>query len=88
MDYLSFRSDGQVQLHIHAEITTNDGKKVALAAGGLALAQPGSSVFLLRENVTLLTNDPELSWVNTTQIWASGTVDVSSGKVQVTAYAV
>jgi hypothetical protein len=88
VDYLTFRSDGQVQLHIHAEITTDDGKKIALAAGGLAIAQPGSSVFSLRENVTLLTNHPELSWVNTIQIWASGTVDVSSGKVQVTGYAV
>jgi hypothetical protein len=77
-----------VQLHIHAENTTDDGKKIALAAGGLAIAQPGSSVFSLRENVTLLTNHPEVSWVNTIQIWASGTVDVSSGKVQVTGYAV
>jgi hypothetical protein len=88
VDYLYFRADGRVHLHIHAEITTDDGKKIALAAEGIAISRQGSSVLDLRENVTLLTNYPEFSWVNAIQIWASGTVDVSSGHVHVKAYAV
>jgi hypothetical protein len=87
IDYLYFRADGRAQLHIHAEITTEDGKKVSLAAEGIAIPEQGSSVVQLRENVTLLTNHPELSWVNAIQVWASGTVDVSSGQVHVKAHA-
>jgi hypothetical protein len=37
--------------------------------------------------VTLLTNHPELAWVNAIQVWASGTVDMSSGRVHVEAHA-
>ena len=88
VDYLYFRADGRAQLHIHAEITTERGMKIALVAEGIAIGQPGSSVFQLRENVTLLSNHPELSWVNTIQVWASGTVDVSNGRVRVRGYAV
>ena len=88
VDYLYFRADGLAQLHIHAEITTERGMKIALVAEGIAIPQQGSSVFQLRENVTLLTNHPELLWVNAIQIWASGTVDVSNGHVRVRGYAV
>jgi hypothetical protein len=44
-------------------------------------------VIQLRENVTLLTNHPELSWLNALQLWATGTVDVANGQVRVKAYA-
>jgi hypothetical protein len=40
VDYLHIRADGRSQLHIHAEITTEDGKKIALAADGVVLGQP------------------------------------------------
>ncbi|HXV62251.1 MAG TPA: hypothetical protein VEK15_16240, partial [Vicinamibacteria bacterium] len=30
VDYLQIRADGRFQLHIHGEITTHDGKKIAL----------------------------------------------------------
>jgi hypothetical protein len=88
VDYLCFRADGRADLHIHAVITTDAGKRVALLAGGLADRQADSSVFQLRENVTLTSNDPDLSWVNTVQVWAMGTVDVSNGQVHLKAYAV
>jgi hypothetical protein len=86
VDYVSFRADGRAELHIHAEISTQDHKRIALAAGGLAIAEPGSSVFQLRENVTLTSHHPEFSWVNRIQVWASGVVDVSTGQVHVKAY--
>ena len=88
VDYLDMRADGRGQLHIHAEITTDDGKKIALAADGVAIPEKGSPIFQLRENVTLTTNHPELAWVNSIQIWAPGTVDVSKGEIRIKAYVV
>ena len=85
VDYLHVRADGRFQLHIHAEISTDDGKKIALAADGVALGEP--PVFQLRENVTLTTSAPKHSWVNTIQVWGTGTVDVSKGEVQIKGYA-
>jgi Protein of unknown function (DUF3237) len=44
VDYLTVRADGRVQLPYHAEIATEDGKKIALFAEGvlrLAPAPPG-----------------------------------------------
>ena len=87
VDYLHVRADGRCQLNIHAEITTPDGKKIAFAADGLAIPHKGSPVFDLRENVTLTTNHPEYAWVNTIQVWAPGTVDVSKGEIRVKGYA-
>jgi uncharacterized protein DUF3237 len=88
VDYLRFRSDGRVELHIHAEIVTADGKNVALEAGGTAARRQTTSVYDLREHVALTSNHPELSWLNPLEIWASGVVDVSTGEVHVRAYSV
>lgn len=87
IDYIEFRVDARAELHIHAEITIEDGKKIALFADGVAIPEKGSPIFHLRENVMLTCNHPELSWVNSIQIWAAGTVDVSTGQVRVTAHA-
>jgi hypothetical protein len=87
VDYVKFRADGRADLHIHAEITTEDGKKVALEAGGVAIGQPGSSVLALREHASLTSHHPELAWVNAIEVWASGEVDVSTGQVHLKAYA-
>jgi Protein of unknown function (DUF3237) len=86
VDFLHIRADGRCQLHIHAEITTEDGKKIALAADGVAIPQPGSPVFQLRENATLTTNHPEYSWLNSMQFWAPGTVDVAKGEIRIKGY--
>lgn len=87
VDYLHLRADGRGQLHIHAEITTPDGKKIAFFADGVAIPEPGSPIFQLRENATLTTNHPEYAWVNTIQVWAAGTVDVSKGELHLKGYA-
>jgi hypothetical protein len=88
VDYIYFRADGRAELHIHGEITTEGGEKVALEAGGVAIADVGSPVFQLREHVSLMSNHPTLSWVNPIEIWARGVVDVSTGQVHVQAYGV
>jgi hypothetical protein len=86
VDYISFRADGRAELHIHGAITTEDGKRIALEAGGVAIPEEGSPVFQLREHVSLLSNHPELSWVNLIEVWARGVVDVSTGQVHIQAY--
>ena len=88
IDYLHIRPDGRGQLHIHAEITTEDGKKIALSADGVAIFKDGPPVGDLRENVTLTTSEPDYAWVNPLQIWGPGTVDLAQGEVHITGYAV
>ena len=88
IDYLNMRADGRAELHIHGHITLEDGNMVALEAGGVAIPEGASSTFNLREHVTLTSNHPALAWVNTIEVWASGTVDVSTGQVHLRAYAV
>ena len=88
IDYLNMRADGRAELHIHGHITLEDGRTVALEAGGVAIPEEGSSIFQLREHVKLTSNYPALAWVNATEVWARGTVDVSTGQVHLRAYAV
>jgi Protein of unknown function (DUF3237) len=83
VDYLWVRADGRAELHIHAKITTEDGKKIAVDAGGVAVPEESSSVFRIREHVKLTSNHPELLWVNLLEIWASGTFDFTNGQVRV-----
>jgi len=41
VDYINVRADGRLQLHFHAEITTEDGKKIALFADGVVTPKRG-----------------------------------------------
>ncbi len=57
--------------------TTDDGKKIALYADGVAHFTEGPPVGDLRETVTMTTSEPDYAWVNPLQIWARGTVDLA-----------
>ena len=85
-DYIHVHPDGRIQLHIHAQITTEDGKKIALYADGVARFAQGPPVGDLRETVTMTTSEPDYAWVNPLQIWARGTVDLAKGEAHVTGY--
>ncbi len=86
VDYLHVRADGRFELHIHAEITTDDGHRIALFADGVGLPQPGSPIVQLRENATLFTSSKKYAWVNTLQVWAIGTADLSQQVVRIKGY--
>ena len=86
VDYINIRADGRLDIHIHAEVTTQDNQKIAFFADGVATPEEGSPVFQLRENHTLTTSSPDYSWVNALQIWGIGTVDTAQGVVNVKAY--
>jgi hypothetical protein len=87
VDYLRIRADGHVQLHIHAEITTDDGQQIAFFADGIVSPEEGTGVLRLRENVTLTTSSPAYEWANHLQAWGQGTVDPAKGEIKVKAYA-
>ncbi len=86
MDYLTVRADGRAELDIKAAITTADGEKIALAASGVLIPQPGTPTALLREKVTLTTASEGYAWVNPLQIWGVGSVDFNTGKINISAY--
>ena len=86
VDYLSIRADGRGQLHIHGEITTEDGERISLFADGVTIPEEGTGLLQIRENVTLTATSPAYSWVNPLQIWAPGTLDPSKGEVNLKAY--
>jgi hypothetical protein len=86
VDYLRVRADGRFDLHIHAEIATDDGEKISLQANGVARRQPASPIIDLRENVTLFTSSKAYSWVNGVQVWATGTVDLAAQVVRLKGY--
>lgn len=86
VDYLRIRADGRFQLHIHAEITANDGQTIALHADGVALPRKDSSIADLRENVTLFASSKDYTWVNALQVWGTGTVDLAEQVVRLKGY--
>lgn len=88
VDFAEVRADGRFQLHVHAEITTDDGEKISFFADGILVPPEGdTSVVSLRYNVRLTTSSPKYSWVNQLQVWVRGNVDLNSGEIGVKAYA-
>jgi hypothetical protein len=86
IDYLNLRADGRMELDIRAELTTADGAKIAMTAGGVGRPQAGSTASALRENVKLTTAHPDWAWVNPLEIWAVGEADIATGVVHVRGY--
>lgn len=86
VDYVWIRADGRMELNIHAEITTNDGQKIALHAGGVGSLRKEGSIADLRENVALFTSSKDYTWVNALQVWGIGTVDLAKQIIHIKAY--
>ena len=86
VDYVRMRADGRVDLDIRATIETDDGHRIALFADGVAMPRADEPIADLSENVCLTTAAEGYAWVNTRQIWGSGTVNFAAGKVHIDAY--
>jgi hypothetical protein len=82
------RADGRFQLDVHAEITTEDAQKISIKAGGVAMPRKDSSIFDLRENVTLFSSSKDYTWVNTIQVWGIGTVDLATQIIYIAGYSI
>jgi hypothetical protein len=86
VDYLRMRADGRIDLDIRAAIETGDGFRISLSADGAAVLRPGEPTADLCENVTLTTAASGYAWVNTHQIWGTGSVNLATGKIHIDAY--
>jgi hypothetical protein len=75
VDYLYLRADGQNQVHIHGEIATDDGAKIAFFAEGVSVPEQGANPPKIREawKGTLTTTSPAYAWVNQLSVWNQGT---------------
>lgn len=88
VDYFHLRPDGRMELDIRAVLTTDDGACIALEAGGVALAEPGSPVMALREHVRCTTAHENYTWLNHQEIWATGEADMSKREVTIRGFVV
>ena len=86
VDYLRLRADGRIDLDIRATVETDDGRRIALTADGVAVPHAAEPFADLCENVSLSTAAEDYRWVNTRQIWGSGTVNFATGKIHIDAY--
>ncbi|MFK7971308.1 MAG: DUF3237 family protein [Bacteroidia bacterium] len=87
IDYLNMRADGRTNLNIYLKIETEDGHNISAQVTGNASPRPDSKVIDIRENGTMFTSSEKYKWVNGLQVWATGTVDRNTGKIELTGYA-
>jgi hypothetical protein len=87
VDYGVMRADGRFDLNLQAEITTDDGEKIAFHATGIfADVDTATGIGQVRENVQLSTASAKYVWVNQLQIWATGVSNIALGELMIDAY--
>jgi hypothetical protein len=86
VDFLRMRADGRADMDIRATIETDDGHRIALSADGVAVPRAAEPIVDLSENVRLDTAAADYVWVNAPQIWATGTVNLATGKIHLEGY--
>jgi len=86
VDYVRIRADGRIDLDIRAIVETEDGRRIALSADGVAMPRAAEPIADLLENVILSTAAADYAWVNMRQIWGVGTVNFAAGRIHIEAY--
>lgn len=86
-DYLEVRADGRFILNIQATIITNDGESIALHEDGILTPSESGKEADLFLNMKFTTHAEKYRWLNKTNVWGIGKVDMGKGKVQVSAFA-
>jgi len=86
VDYARIRADGRIDLDIRAIVETEDGRRIALSADGVAMPRAAEPIADLLENVILSTAAADYAWVNMRQIWGVGTVNFAAGRIHIEAY--
>jgi len=85
VDYLEVRADGRFMLNIYATVITDDNEAIALHEDGIAVPTEDNKANL-QLNLKFTTNSEKYSWLNKTQVWGIGQVDLITGKISVRAY--
>ena len=75
IDYLTVRPDWSFRLHLHGQITTEDGARIAISSEGVSLQSEGSPKARLRSSVSFTTAADQFLWLNQIQAWALGTMN-------------
>ena len=86
-DYLTVRADGLFQLHLHAQVTTEDGTNISMSSEGISMQIEGEQLAQIRTAVTLVTASESYDWLNQLRLWAVGTFDPMKGEALIKAYA-
>ena len=86
-DYLTVRADGLFQLHLHAQVTTEDGTNISMSSEGISMQIEGEQLAQIRTAVTLFTASENYDWLNQLRLWAVGTFDPMKGEALIRAYA-
>ena len=86
-DYLYVRADGVFQLHLHAQVTTEEGASISMSSEGVSMQVEGQRETHLRAAVSLFSCSETYSWLNRLRLWAVGTLDPVQGRALVRAYA-
>jgi hypothetical protein len=86
-DYLYVRADGLFQLHLHAQVTTEDGTEISMSSEGISIQIDGERLAQLRATVSLFTSSETYGWLNQLRLWAVGTFDPMKGQALIRAYA-
>lgn len=90
VDHLTVRADGRFQLDMQAQITTDDGQKIAVHEDGVLIApdpDDESRIAQLRLNLEFTAFSAKYAWINYVQGWGRGTVDWNTGQVEMQVYA-
>ncbi|MEP3226300.1 MAG: DUF3237 family protein [Parasphingorhabdus sp.] len=85
VDYSNIRADGRLELNIQAVIVTPEGEQISYEANGVIVPQP-DGVGIVREAAKLTTTSPNYAWVNGLTFLSEGTVDTSTGKIDLILY--
>jgi hypothetical protein len=86
VDYLRVRADGRRELDLRATIETDDGKRIAFSADGVATPRDGEPIVDLAVKIYLLTTAAAYAWVNTRPAWGAGYANLATGKIHIDAY--
>lgn len=87
VDYVLMRADGLVQLQIHGSLETADGARISVYALGTSVPNESTGLGDIRQRIELHTASPAYAWVNTTAVWANGTINVATGQLLLKGYA-
>ncbi|MEJ2412937.1 MAG: DUF3237 family protein [Anaerolineales bacterium] len=87
VDYLTVRPDWSFRLHLHGQITTRDGARIAIASQGVSLQSEGSPEAQLRSAVSLTTANEDYQWLNQLQLWALGIMNPQQRTAVIRAFA-
>jgi hypothetical protein len=79
IDYVTLGPNGVSQLHVHGNISTDDGFQIAVHAQGQATRRPDGSLADTHEVLSFSTAIERYSWLNQVKATATGLANLETG---------